>query len=124
MKKSLRLFLVLPIAALAYLIVYVVAYYSLPIVIKLISNNEAFYSFSFPLLCSGVGMYAAVIIGTISSPLTYKNTLIIFLVILIIIILLSLIPLITNGFNLRPFAEIIGFTAGYMMSRVFILKNQ
>jgi hypothetical protein len=123
MNKLFKLLLTVVIAILSYLLLYFTAYYSAQIVIRLVTENEKVYDFCLPLSCSGFGMFGAVLMGTSFSPLSSKTMLNIFLLILVIMVILSSIPLFTKAFSIRPIAEIIGLTAGYLIARFQINKE-
>jgi hypothetical protein len=122
MNKIFKLLLTIVVTVLSYLILYFAAYYSAPIAIRLISNNVKLYDFCLPLLCSGAGMFGAVLMGTTFSPLSGKVMLTIFLFILVIMVILTAITLFTKNFNIKYIAEIIGLTAGYVIARLQIHK--
>jgi len=126
MKKSLKVLLVIPITILAYLFGYLSMYYSQLVIIKLLFGGDidkGFSVFSFPLLCSGGGMVMAVVAGTLFSPLSNLSSLKIFLFILGLMCLLSIVPIFSNGYSIRPIAEIVGLTTGYLIARTVILKE-
>ncbi|OAQ42817.1 hypothetical protein A5893_17325 [Pedobacter psychrophilus] len=126
MNKFLKLLLVIPVTILAYLVGYLGAYYAQSFSIGFMLGGDitkGFNAFSLPLLCSGFGMWSAVVAGTLTSPLSKLIMLRIFLFVLIVLVLLSIIPLFTKAFNVKPISEIIGLTAGYLIARTTIFQE-
>ncbi|ADY54017.1 hypothetical protein Pedsa_3485 [Pseudopedobacter saltans DSM 12145] len=126
MNQTLKKALIIPVFITSYLLGYLMMYYGQLFAIEFLSGediNSGINQFTFPLLCSGAGMYFGVILGTKFSPLTDSTTLKIFLFILLILIFFSSVTFFTNGFTIRTVSEIIGLTAGYIISRTEILQK-